>query len=415
MPTPRQNEQIKKDIERKETEAVARETIARKDFISLEKTDEIALYYGFTPVEAPVASKSDPILAKMLKEIEINHKDHSPKNEVFNLCLEEECILLANFQQKELWKLPHPIMISYESELKKRRKPKERHFNLHIMGAHKSIAEATIIKTIMVILEEEGYKDLTVEINSLGDKDSIAKFNRELVAYYRKNISSLPADCKQTLKRDPLELLECSHEKCKELAVQAPKSLSYLTEKGRTHFKEVLEYLESMKIPYNINHALVGKRFAAETVFEVRTAEGQMVALGMRYDALSKRIGLKKEVAAVGAQLVFQSTEREKIKKGSPVTKKPKFYFIQLGFDAKLKSLRVIEILRQAKVPLYQSLSKDKLQGQMAVAENLKIPYTIIMGQKEAMEDSVIVRDMPTRSQNTVKIDELAKYIEKLK
>ncbi len=57
----------------------------------------------------------------------------------------------------------------------------------------------------------------------------------------------------------------------------------------------------------------------------------------------------------------------------------------------------------------------DKLQGQMAVAENLRIPYTIIMGQKEAMEDSVIVRDMPTRNQNTVKIDELAKYIEKLK
>ena len=414
MPTPRQNEQIKKDIERKETEAVAKETIARKDFISLEKTDEIALYYGFTPVEAPVVNKRDEVLAKMLKEIEINHKDHSPNSEVFNLCLEEECVLLANYQEKEFWKLPHPIMISYESASKKR-KPKERHFNLHIMGAHQSIAEATILKTIMVILDEEGYKDLTVEINSLGDKDSIAKFNRELVAYYRKNISSLPAECKQTLKNDPLELLSCSHEKCKELAANAPKSLTFLTEKGRTHFKEVLEYLESMNIPYNINHGLVGKRFAAETVFEVRTSDDKMVALGMRYDALSKRIGLKKEVAAVGAQLVFESTEREKIKKGSPVTKKPKFYFIQLGFGAKLKSLRVIEILRQAKVPLYQSLSKDKLQGQMAVAENLKIPYTIIMGQKEAMEDSVIVRDMPTRSQNTVKIDELAKYIEKLK
>src|ERR1035437_3873981 len=188
MPTPRQNEQIKKDIERKETEAVAKETIARKDFISLEKTDEIALYYGFTPIEAPIVNKHDPILAKMIREIELNHKDHSQKNEVFNLCLEEECVLLANHQEKELWKLPHPIMISYESAGQKKRKPKERHFNLHIMGAHKSIAEATIIKTIMVILEEEGYKDLTVEINSLGDKDSAAKFNRDLVAYYRKNI-----------------------------------------------------------------------------------------------------------------------------------------------------------------------------------------------------------------------------------
>ena len=87
---------------------------------------------------------------------------------------------------------------------------------------------------------------------------------------------------------------------------------------------------------------------------------------------------------------------------------------MQIGFEAKLKSLEVVEILRSAKIPTYQSLSKDKLSSQLQIAENLKIPFTIIMGQKEAVENSVIVRSMNTRSQETVPLPLLAKYLAKL-
>lgn len=97
------------------------------------------------------------------------------------------------------------------------------------------------------------------------------------------------------------------------------------------------------------------------------------------------------------------------------IMKKPKVYFIQVGWDAKLKSLCVIEILRKAHVPVIQSLSKDSLSAQLAVAEKSGAPYVIIFGQKEAMEKSVIVRNMETRSQDTVKMDELNTYIKHLK
>ena len=90
-------------------------------------------------------------------------------------------------------------------------------------------------------------------------------------------------------------------------------------------------------------------------------------------------------------------------------------YFIQLGFDAKLKSLNVIEILRKAKIPIAQSLSKDSLGTQLAVAEKTGMKYALIFGQKEALEDSVIVRDMESRSQDTVKLDKLLEYLKTLK
>ena len=96
-------------------------------------------------------------------------------------------------------------------------------------------------------------------------------------------------------------------------------------------------------------------------------------------------------------------------------TKKPQIFFAQIGAEAKLKSLKIIEMLRQAHFHLHQSLSKDKISSQVAIAENLKVSYIIIVGQKEALENSVIVRNMLNRSQTVVPIPKLADHLNHLK
>ena len=80
-----------------------------------------------------------------------------------------------------------------------------------------------------------------------------------------------------------------------------------------------------------------------------------------------------------------------------------------------MHSLQVIEILRQARVPVAHSLSKDSLAAQLAIAEKMKISYTIILGQKEVIDNTVIIRDMNTRSQNVVKLEQLTEYLKKIK
>jgi histidyl-tRNA synthetase len=221
-----------------------------------------------------------------------------------------------------------------------------------------------------------------------------------------------------------MRLLDCKDPKCAPIKENAPDSVSYLCAPCKHHFKEVLEYLEQMNISYRINKNLVrGLSYYTRTVFEIieqglgEGAQPLTIAAGGRYDYLAKQIGNKKDVPAVGAGIgadrVIMSPWFSKL---TPrIVKKPKIYFIQLGMEAKLKSLNVIEILRKAKISIAQSLSKDSLGAQLAVAEKLNVPYTLIFGQKEALEDSVIVRDMATRSQETVKIKNLPDYIKKLK
>ena len=93
--------------------------------------------------------------------------------------------------------------------------------------------------------------------------------------------------------------------------------------------------------------------------------------------------------------------------------KATKIYFVQLGTDAKQKSLTVLEILRKAKIPTKHSLSKDSLKGQLKMASKLKIPYALILGQKEVFENSIIVKNMTSSSQETVPIEKLIDYLKK--
>ena len=141
------------------------------------------------------------------------------------------------------------------------------------------------------------------------------------------------------------------------------------------------------------------------------------IASGGRYDYLARQIGSKKDVPGVGFSIgVDRVIEAKWYKKLSPrIVKKPKIYFIQLGNEAKLKSLNIIEILRKAHIPIAHSLSKDSLGSQLAVAERLAIPYAIIFGVKEALDNAVIVRNMTNRSQETVKLSKLLEYIKELK
>ncbi len=391
-------------------------------YLGSDKEMEVAVYYGFVPIAAPAVEKIDRDLARQMTD------DGGPRVIPPHLAPfirpEEKIALLRSYEGKNLSEGSQPAMVYYHTDalpsIERRRTGNSTCIGLEILGSGKSIAEATIIQTVLEMLREENFRDLYVDINSLGDKDSSVRFLRELGNYYRKHADELTAHCRDLMRRNPAAVLECEEEKCRALQSDAPKSVAFLSEQARAHFKEVLEYLETLDIPYRINHTLVGNRnLMNHTVFQVKNLETEdsntpPLALGYRYNSLAKRIGQKRDLPAVGALVCFKKTVRERAVPPHKI-KKPKMFFAQIGFEAKLKSLKIIEMLRQARIPLYQSLSKDKMASQLQVAENLRIPYIMIMGQKEAMENTVIIRNMQDRSQDTVRLAALAEYLKKIK
>lgn len=336
--------------------------------------------------------------------------------------LPEKIALVRLFSEKKMVTLPQPTMIFYKSPIGGKDLHNHQHatFNLDIIGNQKSIADAILIETSYVIAKEEySDYDVAVELNTVGDKESLAKLQRDLGNFYRKHWSKVPKDLKPLYKKNIFESFKTTDPKAEELRSIGPDSIKCLTEHSRQHFKEVLEYIENLEIPYSINPLLLGDlSFGSETVFDIvarhkKTGARKIIGHGQRYNCVSRKFLGKKEVPSIGVSVSVKKEDFECGGKGKESI--PKFFFIQLSFEAKLQSLQVLEVLRKAHVNVYQSLTKDKMTAQITLAEKMNIPYVIIMGKKEAMEKSVLVRNMTTRCQDTVYLKDLVDYVKKLK
>lgn len=401
-----------------------------------EKAQEIAVYYGFKPIETPVLEREEVFTSALGEETDVVEKEmytfRSKGGDRLAVRPEYTASVMRAYHEQGMQNLTQPVLLYSYGPVYRHENPQKgrlrqfRQFNLEILGTTKSIADALIIRTLMTILEEYGFKDLIIDINSMGDKETRPAFIKELTNYYKKHLGTLCKDCHERIKTNPLRLLDCKQPECQPLKENAPSSLFFLSNDARHHFKEVLQYLEEMGIAYRVNNSLVrGLDYYSRTVFEVIKVDVDeagkeretTITGGGRYDYLAKMMGGKKDVPSVGTALgmerIMMFSECKKIP--PRIMKPPKVYFIQLGFEAKLKSLCIMEVLRKSRIPVHQSISKDSLGAQLSLAEKMEIPYCIIFGQKEAMDNTVIVRNMSTHSQDTVKIDALSDYIKHLK
>jgi histidyl-tRNA synthetase len=401
-----------------------------------EKAQEIAVYYGFKPIETPVLEREEVFVSAIGEGTDIIDKEiysfKTKGGEKVAIRPEYTASVMRAYLEHGMQTLPQPVMLYSYGQTFRHDKPQRgrwrqfRQFNLEILGSSKSIVDALVIRTLMTILEEYGFKNLVVDLNSMGDKETRPLFVKELTSYYKKHLEFLCKDCRERIVSNPLRLLDCKQPECQPFKENAPSSLSFLSNEAKNHFKEVIQYLEEMGIQYRINNSLVrGQSYYTRTVFEVIkidvAEDGKekeiTITGGGRYDNLAKMMGSKKDVPSVGTGLsmerIMMFPECKNIR--PRILKAPKVYFIQLGFEAKLKSLCIMETLRKAHIPVYQTLSKDSLSAQLAQAEKMEIPYCIIFGQKEAMDNTVIVRNMSVHSQDTVKIDALSDYIKHLK
>lgn len=374
----------------------------------------ISQYYGFEGLDLSHIEKDDHEKAQKIKNFKDFEHSHLPK-------IEEAVALLRHSNSDEQKKRQMPILFYSKGEIKnphakKQKKRLGESVSLHIVGTPKSIAEAILIKTAYTILKEEGYKNLSVEINNVGDRDTLTQYNKHATNFFRNKLSELNTDCKELLKFGGHTLVTCNVKGVQHLLKEAPAPIEFLNEEHRNHFKEVIEYLESQNIPFEINKFILGDpHYSTHTVFTILDEKtGKILATGSRYNDISKKTVVRKGIPAVSVSIKLPKFKQV------PQSKQPKFddceiYFIQLGYGAKLKSLEVVEILRKASIPVHQSIGRDKMSTQTQFAHKKDVKYILLMGQKEALENSICVRHLETNSQKTIPLTNLVDYLQNLK
>ncbi|OGZ18530.1 MAG: histidine--tRNA ligase [Candidatus Nealsonbacteria bacterium RBG_13_38_11] len=297
--------------------------------------------------------------------------------------------------------------------------------NVEIIGDGNPVLDAQTIQIFYNILKELKIKNLIVEINSIGDNQCRPYYKKLLVSYFKSRDASLCADCRRRLRENPLRILDCEEEKCQRIVSQAPQLIDHLCDECHSHFKGVLEFLDETELPYRLNPYLVrGLDYYTKTAFEIfvespKKAEGEpplkkALVGGGRYDGLVKLLG-GEDTKAVGGAMgiervinIMKGKEVKSIKSGSP-----QIFLAQLGTMAKRKSLKLLEDFRKVRVNVAESFGKDSLKAQLRMADKIGARYTLLLGQKEALDGTIIVRDMKTGKQETVKLEKAVREMQK--
>lgn len=287
---------------------------------------------------------------------------------------------------------------------------------LHVFNVPKSIAEAVLIQTASAIARDVGQGEHVIRLNSLGDADSTARYTRELTNYFRKRANDLPPTARELMKAHVCDMLLHLIEKDHELAHRSPNSLEYLSDASRKHFREIVEYLDTSGMPYEIDPKLMGHfNCYSDTIFSIDTpdAHAPLVIRGGRYDAFMRR-HLRHGVPAAGAVVVLRGKKAPRRSPRAPRTATPSVYVAHLGFGPKVRSLSLINTLRNAGVPVLQNLASDSLTEQLLDAETRGVRYTVLIGQKEFVDRTAILRDMVGRTQEQIPIDDLAARLKRI-
>lgn len=374
------------------------------DFLA--KASATARHYGFDTLSRAVATNNaQDKKARVLDRLKQSDKNIDALRGELVSGLEA---LLTNRS-----KIDEPVLF-YTSNADSGKQKKHSAFGIHVVGAKESFAEALLLRVGLSILEDTGHKNYSVRIGSIGNRDSSAKYMREAGNFFRRNMHTLNPQLQALLKEDIFLAAEHIIKKKHPLHLEMPKPVEYLSTQSRRHFQEVLEYLEKAELPYEMSDALLGHRDCySETIFDIRPTDDQtespFIARGGRYDEFARRY-LKSSVPAVGLTFIMDEPLDTLPEQKVPNQRNPKAFFIHLGSEARLRSISVVERLRRARVPFVHSLGGGSFSEQLARAERESIPFAVIMGQREAIRNAVIVRNVVSRAQDTIPVDAIPYY-----
>jgi len=330
--------------------------------------------------------------------------------------------VMRAYLQYQLGYFANPLKVSYFGPMFRYEKPqfgRGRQFHqwgLEVIGDTDPVYDVELILAALEFFRElKINKDVKLKINTIGCRVCRNNYRQKLKDYYRSHKSKICVDCQRRYEKNVLRLLDCKSEECKAFKEKAPIILDYLCQNCNNHFKGVLEIIEDNSLVYEVNpHLVRGLDYYNRTVFEFSHSLGFEVGGGGRYDYLAERIGGRAVPAvglAIGAERVIEAMKNKNIIPNLKV--RPKIFVAAVGEQAKKSSLKLMTQLRQGGLAVSEALGKKSLNLQLKAADKAKAALTFIFGQKELFEGTIIIRNMETGEQETVRADKIVEEAKK--
>ena len=389
--------------------------------------ETVAEEAGFQKITTPTFEDSKLFVRGVGKEAEVTKDMYVFKDKSGNsLALRPEgtAPIVRAYLEDGMQSLPQPVSLYYFSNFFRYERPQAGRyrelwqFGLEVIGDKSPLVDANIIATVWRMYKKLNLTDISIQVNSIGCSVCRPKYVKLLKKYYSGKLTKVCADCKKRYKVNPLRLLDCKNDKCLEIQKEAPQIINNLCSACHDHFKTVLEYVDELEIDYELNPKIVrGLDYYTGTVFEVWNAkEGAQNSLGGggRYDLLVELLGGSKTPAmgfGVGVDRTIEEMEKEEIE--FEQKKNVNIFVAQLGNKARKKCFKLLNDLLDAGIGAEARFDKGGIGDQLKTASKLGVEYTLLIGQREAFDGTVIIKDMASGNQEIFPYEKVVKVIAK--
>lgn len=386
--------------------------------------------FGYGRIETPVLEETSLFVRSVGRDTDIVEKEmysfQDPGGENVSLRPEATASIARAYISHGMLNLPQPVKLWYWGPMFRHDRPQSgRYRQFHQFGFEALGEESPTVDAQLIVILSDFFKEvglpITVQVNSLGTPESRQAFKTELVSYYRSRRGQLCDNCKKRLNKNPLRLLDCKEDGCQSIRNEAPQIIDWLDDDSKNHFMKVLEALDEAEVPYVLNPFLVrGLDYYTRTVFEIwpegdeEEARQNALGGGGRYDLLIEMLGGRPTPAcgfAIGIERVVSRLKSEEVAVPEPAA--PEIFFAQLGEQARIKALALFEEFRKAGVPLAEAFSKESLKAQLEIANKLGVKFALILGQKEVLDGTILIRDMEAGIQEIVDQKKIVREVQK--
>ena len=386
------------------------------------KANEVFTKFGAKEIRTPIFEATELFARGVGDTTDIVNKEmytFEKSERSLTLRPENTAGVVRSFIENGMHRLAAPVKLWYKGPMFRYERPqagRQRQFHqvgVEVFGIKQATADAEVILMAVNYLKALGLNDLSVELNSLGCPECREEFKKKLKSVIKPYLSELCPDCQARYEKNPLRLLDCKVEECKEIyakpEIQEVIQSDFICEDCAKHFNELKGYLDALNINYSINKLLVrGLDYYNRTVFEIKSnnlGSQNAVCGGGRYDSLVRNLG-GEDTPAIGFAM---GMERLASLIGQKEDEKLNAYVV---CNNPLEAIKLTEEMRESGVTCEFDLTNKKFVKQLEKASKLA-KFALILGEDEIASGKVTIKNLDTSEQQTVDRKNVLEVIKK--
>ena len=390
---------------------------------------ETARLFSAKEIRTPVFEHTELFLRSIGEETDVVSKEMytfaDKKGRSITLKPEGTAPVARSYVENALEADSLPLKMFYFTPVFRYERPQEgrlrehHQFGVEVYGSPSPYMDAEVIALAHTFLTKVGVKDLKLNLNSIGCPECRKKYNDALKKFLAANIDNMCATCRERFAKNPMRVLDCKEEKCKEIVKGAPRIIDFLCDSCKAHMDGVEKALKTYNIEYVINPDIVrGLDYYTKTVFEfVTTSLGSQgtVCGGGRYDNLVESVG-GKSTPCVGFGIGLERLIMllEKVGAQFPNNDYPQIYVAPQSGEYALQCMELTSQLRAGGIKAETDFMGRSVKAQLKYADKIKAQYVAVIGENEKTSEKIELKNMSDGTKETISLGKLAEYFKEI-